>query len=97
MERKVRRSDTQQEVPFSEINLILKPYRKIPVIIRACKIANAFEVETLEGIMKGNPGDYLIEGIKGELYPCKPDIFELTYEAIKNTPEKGLDLTRKEG
>lgn len=37
-------------------------------------------IETLEGERKAFPGDYIIKGVKGELYPCKPDIFELTYE-----------------
>lgn len=37
-------------------------------------------IETLEGQMVINPGDYIITGIKGERYPCKPDIFEKTYE-----------------
>lgn len=37
---------------------------------------------TLEGNMKAMPGDYIIKGIKGEFYPCKPDIFEKTYEEI---------------
>ena len=37
---------------------------------------------TLEGSMKANIGDYIIKGIKGEFYPCKPDIFEMTYEDI---------------
>lgn len=37
-------------------------------------------VNTLEGSMTANIGDYLIKGISGELYPCKPDIFEKTYE-----------------
>ena len=37
-------------------------------------------VNTLEGKMLVNVGDYIIKGIKGELYPCKPDIFEATYE-----------------
>lgn len=39
-------------------------------------------VETLEGTMRGEVGDYLIRGIKGEVYPCKPDIFEATYERV---------------
>lgn len=38
-------------------------------------------IKTLEGDMKVSEGDYVIQGIKGELYPCKPDIFEATYEA----------------
>lgn len=38
------------------------------------------EINTLEGVMVGNKGDYIIKGVKGEIYPCKPDIFEATYE-----------------
>lgn len=37
-------------------------------------------IETLEGIMRANPGDWIIKGINGEFYPCKNDIFEKTYE-----------------
>jgi hypothetical protein len=37
-------------------------------------------IPTLEGKMTANVGDYIIKGVKGELYPCKPDIFEATYE-----------------
>jgi len=43
---------------------------------------NWWEIETLEGTMRANPGDWIIKGIKGELYPCKPDIFEQTYEKV---------------
>jgi hypothetical protein len=35
-------------------------------------------IETLEGTMRANQGDYIIKGVKGEFYPCKPDIFEQT-------------------
>ena len=38
-------------------------------------------INTLEGVMKAMPGDYIIKGVQGEVYPCKPDIFEATYEA----------------
>lgn len=41
------------------------------------------EVNTLEGKMVAVPGDWIIRGVKGELYPCKPDIFALTYEAVE--------------
>lgn len=37
-------------------------------------------IETLEGVMIANPGDWIIKGVNGELYPCKPDIFQKTYE-----------------
>ena len=40
------------------------------------------EIETLEGKMTGSLNDWIIRGVKGELYPCKPDIFEATYEAV---------------
>jgi hypothetical protein len=41
---------------------------------------NALHVYTLEGIMSAFPGYYIIQGVKGEFYPCKPDIFEATYD-----------------
>ena len=40
------------------------------------------DIKTLEGWHHANYGDYVIQGIKGEIYPCKPDIFEKTYEAV---------------
>jgi hypothetical protein len=39
-------------------------------------------IKTLEGRMTADQGDWIIQGVKGELYPCKPDIFEATYEAV---------------
>lgn len=41
-------------------------------------------VNTLEGKHHASVGDYIIKGVKGELYPCKPDIFEMTYDEIKD-------------
>lgn len=41
------------------------------------------KIQTLEGTMTANIGDWIIRGVKGELYPCKPDIFEATYEAVR--------------
>lgn len=40
------------------------------------------KIQTLEGEMIGNIGDYIIKGIKGEIYPCKYDIFRMTYEKV---------------
>lgn len=55
-----------------------------------CKNINIFwdeddkvVIPTLEGNMKASVGDYIIRGVNGELYPCKPDIFEKTYEALE--------------
>lgn len=42
------------------------------------------EIKTLEGVMTADVGDYIIQGVKGELYPCKPDIFEKTYERVED-------------
>lgn len=39
-------------------------------------------INTLEGEMTASPGDWIIKGVKGEFYPCKPDIFAVTYEAV---------------
>ena len=40
------------------------------------------KIYTLEGVMTASIGDYIIKGVKGEFYPCKPDIFEQTYEKL---------------
>ena len=42
--------------------------------------ATTLEINTLEGVMQASLGDYIIRGVNGEYYPCKPDIFEKTYE-----------------
>lgn len=44
-------------------------------------------IHTLEGIMVASVGDYIIKGLKGEYYPCKPDIFEQSYESV-DTPHQ---------
>lgn len=41
------------------------------------------KIETLEGVMDASIGDFIIRGVNGEFYPCKPDIFEKTYEAAE--------------
>jgi len=45
-------------------------------------------IKTLEGIMVASQGDYIIRGIKGEIYPCKPDIFDATYEPVEDIEGK---------
>ena len=58
-------------------------YRKKPVVIEAeGPITEPREIVTLEGTMRADVGDYVITGVKGEVYPCKPDIFEATYEPV---------------
>ena len=51
------------------------------VTLYCCDDTNA-DIKTLEGIMHVEYGDYVIRGITGEIYPCKPDIFEKTYELV---------------
>ena len=73
-------------------------FRKKPVVIEANqwfkngdhpmvtpdKVQKSFgSIETLEGYHIVTPGDWIITGVKGEHYPCKPDIFEMTYEVAE--------------
>ncbi len=57
-------------------------YRKRPVVIEAYQTSVVEHIHTLEGVMTAMPGDWVITGIAGERYPCKPDIFEATYEPV---------------
>ena len=43
---------------------------------------DVLQVRTLEGVMDAQPGDYIIKGVKGEFYPCKPDIFAMSYDVV---------------
>ena len=60
-------------------------YRKKPVIIEAYRTDEEKVIHTLEGDMKASIGDYIITGVNGEQYPCKPDIFQKTYDKVKMT------------
>ena len=46
-------------------------------------------INTLEGEMRASVGDWIIKGVKGEFYPCKPDIFEATYEPEQSQADNG--------
>lgn len=58
-------------------------FRKKPVIIEAYQTDRELDIITMEGKMHANIGDWIITGIHGEQYPCKPDIFEKTYERVE--------------
>ena len=45
--------------------------------------ADNLRIRTLEGEMRAEQGDWIIRGVQGEFYPCKPDIFDATYEAVE--------------
>ena len=64
-------------------DLEYKKALKKPIPVRCIQINEPFEVETLEGVMKGRPGDWLMVGIHGEMYPISKEIFEKTYDLIK--------------
>ena len=57
-------------------------FRKKPVVISAYQTDKELKIQTLEGEMTANVGDWIITGVNGEVYPCKPDIFEATYEKV---------------
>ena len=73
-------------------------FRKKPVVIEATQwfkmgdhpkvfmgqLSDRPRIDTLEGPMFVDVGDWIITGVKGEHYPCKPDIFEATYERVEN-------------
>ena len=71
-------------------------YRKKPVVVEAAQWFKdgdhsavekwndgEYRIKTLEGAHIVTPGDYIITGVVGENYPCKPDIFEMTYERVE--------------
>ncbi|WP_246589681.1 PGDYG domain-containing protein [Desertibacillus haloalkaliphilus] len=60
-------------------------YRTKPVVIEAVKLTRSITIETGDGVIEGQPGDYLITDANGEQYPCKPDLFKKTYEPIKDS------------
>lgn len=62
----------------------VQKYQKKPVVIEAYKTDTPLIIHTLEGDMKADIGDYVITGLRGEKYPCKPDIFEKTYERVSD-------------
>ena len=71
-------------------------FRKRPVVVEAEQVQQREVIVTLEGIMTAEPGDWIITGVKGEKYPCKPDIFDMTYESVSENErhsDGGLKVT----
>ena len=80
------------------MNNMWQSFRKKPVVIKAMQwygdtpdfpsvgrddLGRQYaEIKTLEGTMRVNEGDWIITGVQGEQYPCKPDIFDATYERV---------------
>ncbi|EEY34540.1 hypothetical protein [Pseudoleptotrichia goodfellowii] len=59
-----------------------RKFRKKTVIIEAYQTDKEMIIQTLEGPLKASIGDWIITGVHGEKYPCKPDIFKKTYEEV---------------
>ena len=57
---------------------------KKPIPIRCMQIHESFTVETNEGSLQGKPGDYLMIGVRGEMYPCPREVFEETYDIVQS-------------
>ncbi|MDB5191502.1 MAG: hypothetical protein JWQ96_1065 [Segetibacter sp.] len=68
----------EDQVPEYEF---MKAIKK-PIPIRCFQVNERFKVERMEGTREGKAGDYLIVGIRGEMYPCDKEIFEETYEIV---------------
>ena len=82
---KARKKQVVVEVlKFSSADWLEEPSKYPMVVNHPVNLLMAVAIiETLEGGMTVSDGDYIIEGVDGEFYPCKPDIFEKTYEVIE--------------
>lgn len=80
-----------EAVQFTEKGLTTMPEWLKPLVdLGLVQLAISMEghrayINTLEGVMFAVPGDWIIRGVKGEVYPCKPDIFEATYESVEES------------
>ena len=73
-------TNKEELISFSKGAVSFLPGQRSAGIVTHCYI------KTLEGTMEANVGDYIICGVNGEFYPCKPDIFQKTYEEVEKTP-----------
>ncbi len=69
---------SSQNLPQYDFNRAIKR----PIPIRCLQIDEPFEVETMEGVLRGKKGDWLMVGVDGEVYPCDREIFEKTYDLL---------------
>ena len=61
----------------------VRKYRKKPVVIEAYQTDKEMVIQTLEKPLHASVGDYIITGLRGEQYPCKPDVFAKSYELVE--------------
>ena len=102
MKRYVKKPVVVQAVEYNgankeEIEAFVE--KKLDTVYTELKEPLELKIPTLEGDMKASKGDYIIKGINGEFYPCKPDIFEKTYDVVENAErpqtfgEKAVGIT----
>ena len=70
----------KEEIPSYEFQLAIKK----PIPVKCIQINEPFQVETMEGVLDAKAGDYLMIGIRGEMYPCDREIFHETYEILQD-------------
>ena len=82
--KKYRKKPVVVEAAQLTVENVLEVYNWISGV--GCTLAHGeitrITIKTLEGDKTAIPGDWIIKGVRGEFYPCKPDIFEMTYEEI---------------
>jgi hypothetical protein len=76
------------QLPYEGVEMAESTKDKLHHILRDADWESGYDetllIHTLEGVMEAKPGDWIIRGVKGECYPCKPDIFAMTYEAVND-------------
>lgn len=60
-------------------------------------VGDHIQIETPEGVLEASPGDWIIKGVNGEFYPCKPDVFEKSYELIEEETHYGEEKEKEVG
>lgn len=80
MERQIVFADNGKPVPEDMMKYF--KCRKRPVMVEAFQAAEPMLIQTLEGTMRAEKGDWVIRGVEGEFYPCKPGIFLKTYDIL---------------
>lgn len=68
---------------MEDMPLWLQENKDFQIITTKSGVPTHATIETLEGKMTAQLGDYIISGVEGEIYPCKPNIFEMTYEKVE--------------
>lgn len=81
--------EAEEWFPGKKVEGVVPCIRQVPVFDEFDRPWQSFMgIKTLEGDMEVSPGDFVITGVNGEKYPCKPDIFWKTYEPIDVSSEK---------